>query len=449
MIRKNNSKNGRTEKITNIEITCSQDSDCLDGLVCRNNHCIRDVPQGPTFDCNCEYNPVYSTLNSEIPNTLPSIIIDHNDYIYVMYRNAIGIQTLAWVARFKNGVLDTIFGTSGSVSITYPIGANTQIESFIILSNGNFAFLSLDRVWQSNPNGTVYNGFTPVNMSLYYPPNLTGDQYLVAIPSAGFYAYWYTSGIYNQYIMKFTPAGVNTSYGTAGVMQYDFGMMILGSNDFSRFQDLKVLQNGSLIVFTTSYTQLSGNIERPLIVKLTPDGTLDTSFGTNGYVFYIDSPSMINTWSAIGAIAPDGSIYVAGWGPYDINVNYDEASLVLKFTPDGVLDTTWADSGTFVYFFPDRYAEITSMSVEPCGSLILAVPFYEANPPYANAIHILRLDTQGVINPAYPIFIPEAYLNYKLATITGSGLEGNPLNYSILIIDDVTQDYRVHNFVCE
>lgn len=79
--------------------------------------------------------------------------------------------------------------------------------------------------------------------------------------------------------------------------------------------------------------------------RVNPDGTLDTTFGTNGYVFtgtprFEPEPSIEYLESI--TIAPDDSIIVSG----DISDDIDSGAL-WKYTPDGTPDLTFGLDGHF------------------------------------------------------------------------------------------------------
>jgi uncharacterized delta-60 repeat protein len=75
------------------------------------------------------------------------------------------------------------------------------------------------------------------------------------------------------------------------------------------------------------------NWNYPVLVRYLPDGSLDPDFGTNGIVVNESIPAYVSSL----AIQPDGNMLIAGTANEDI--------LVMRYTTDGLLDTTFNGQG--------------------------------------------------------------------------------------------------------
>lgn len=185
---------------------------------------------------------------------------------------------------------------------------------------------------------------------------------------------------------KYSPAGtLVSSFGTGGVLTIDKS----SGAPFESADDVAELSDGSLIALYTVRTFGMSTSTQNYLLKLTSNGAVDTSFGTNGYAA-ITAPSnanirslevlsndsmivLVNSYSQMvmsnelmkftSAGAADSAFGTSGTvtlseDEYDFTVNSADSifvggstsgssssATVKKYTSAGVLDTTWATSG--------------------------------------------------------------------------------------------------------
>lgn len=139
------------------------------------------------------------------------------------------------------------------------------------------------------------------------------------------------TGIYHLTVSKTSSTGIlDGQFGTNGVSTISF--------EYSEYPlAIKVLNNAKILVCGSAYTgptSTGPGLHIAFAVRLNPDGSLDSSFGTNG-VLKLD-----NIKSHFTSIMPlnDNSIIFAG------NIN-DQAAL-MKTNEDGVLDVQFGTNGT-------------------------------------------------------------------------------------------------------
>lgn len=118
-----------------------------------------------------------------------------------------------------------------------------------------------------------------------------------------------------------------------------------GENTYSYARDVKVLENGEIIVVGERYTIWYEDvvIAKTLMSKFKSDGTLDTSFGENGtVVLNIGELAEFATGVEVDA---DGNYVITGHS--ELESNHPEfpkyESFVLRITKDGELDTTFGN----------------------------------------------------------------------------------------------------------
>lgn len=103
--------------------------------------------------------------------------------------------------------------------------------------------------------------------------------------------------------------------------------------------DIELLPNGNFILAGTSsvpgFTYSSG-----IVMRLLPDGSVDNTFGTGGYTSIQSTSAAEETFKCM-EIMPSGKIIAAG-SSYTNNNDY---VLMAAFSPNGDLDTTFANNG--------------------------------------------------------------------------------------------------------
>ncbi len=146
------------------------------------------------------------------------------------------------------------------------------------------------------------------------------------------------------------PGDLDTGFGTNGVYQ-------LPANESYQSVGAPLVQPSGRIIFAGLYTSASGQI---LLHAATPNGALDPSFGSNGKVK--TDPKAVEGRAAI-AMAPDGSIYVAG------RYSGDKV-LIQRFTPNGAKDTSWGSNSTTKVEIKDHEGATAIAPVGSDGALV-------------------------------------------------------------------------------
>ncbi|MGI8786194.1 MAG: FG-GAP-like repeat-containing protein [Pyrinomonadaceae bacterium] len=157
--------------------------------------------------------------------------------------------------------------------------------------------------------------------------------------------------------VKAVPGDLDTTFGTGGVYTDTIPITTTGTAQTTSFTDSKLLADGSLISFGTysdyavqNYDSYSGDF---YLQKLTPNGTLDPTFGTGG-------TKRIHLWdgrsySTKMKILPDNKILVAGrcFIVTGFNTPIVRTSgfglCAMQLMPDGSLDTSFGGNQITVY----------------------------------------------------------------------------------------------------
>ncbi len=161
-------------------------------------------------------------------------------------------------------------------------------------------------------------------------------------------------------LARYTANGsLDATFGAGGTIQASFGISDETVGGIALQADGKILVVGSA----------NGEVA---LARFNADGSVDTGFGTGGTVI-----TFVGTGSSAGtsvAVAPDGRIVVAAaandvWSP-----NTDFA--LVRYTADGSLDTTFGSNGTVrTSFSPGTGAEtdtVTALALLPDGTIVAA-----------------------------------------------------------------------------
>lgn len=163
-----------------------------------------------------------------------------------------------------------------------------------------------------------------------------------------------------------------TSRPPAGTLDTSFGVNGYAIVDITFGADnasaVAIQSDGKLVV--------AGNVNgntTPALVRLNVDGTLDTSFGQDGKVVVTNLTGLGNSPVQLLAIQPDDKILISG----RINNTCD----VARFTKDGAIDTTFGNNGVLEVNFTVPFCTNTQSIVALSdGSILLSGSQSAANP---------------------------------------------------------------------
>jgi uncharacterized delta-60 repeat protein len=119
----------------------------------------------------------------------------------------------------------------------------------------------------------------------------------------------------------------------------------------------------------TADRSAGGSVSTGFLSRYNSDGSLDTTFGSGGRTV----PNFTGTWGSAGAVAlqpgTNGKLLAAGSGM--VKGNKTEFALA-RYNPDGSLDTTFGSNGRVMTAIgSSAYNYATGMVVQPDGKIIL------------------------------------------------------------------------------
>jgi uncharacterized delta-60 repeat protein len=143
------------------------------------------------------------------------------------------------------------------------------------------------------------------------------------------------------------------------------------------------------------------------LARYDSNGSLDTSFGTDGTTTTIIPTSLDASWTPWGAgvatlaVLPDGKVLAAGSARWHADLYSEDGGFVLaRYTPAGSLDPTFGDSGIVETFGGD--ADLAGMVVLPDGKIVATGTIDGGHPDYPTNIAIAGYEPDGSVDFTYP-----------------------------------------------
>ncbi len=329
--------------------------------------------------------------------TLLSNVTGSYDYGYAMQLQPDGkivVAGEAWrylgfdftLARFNpDGSLDTSFSGDGKVYTEFSTWSDSaravalQTDGKIVVAGATGGYPSDFGLARYNPDGSLDTSFDGDGMLI---TNIGVDDkaYSVVIQPDGkivVAGFAYLSSR-DFTLARYNPDGsLDTTFDGDGLATLD----IAGRDDYGRAVALQ--PDGKVVV--AGYTYNGTNYDFAL-ARFNPNGSLDPSFHTTGYTV-IDLGGIEYFYTL--AIQPDGKILAAG-SKYIIG--YDD-SAVVRFNPDGSLDTGFGSNGMVLGYISSAYA----IALQPYGKIVVAGYAYNISMDFG----LLRLNPDGSLDTSF------------------------------------------------
>ncbi|MCX6926903.1 MAG: hypothetical protein NT154_27405, partial [Verrucomicrobia bacterium] len=139
------------------------------------------------------------------------------------------------------------------------------------------------------------------------------------------------------------------------------------------------------------------------LVRLYPDGSVDTNFTASGYV-----GQGAVTWVLL---QPDGKLVVRGWFT---NFNGVSVTNLVRLDPNGSLDPSFTASINMTDACGGLGTAVPMpMALQPDGKIVIGGPFGEVNG--VAVTNLVRLDPDGSIDPGFTTSFSAAYCTAAIA----------------------------------
>jgi len=291
-----------------------------------------------SFDTSFDTDGIVTTL------TIPNSGYSHARAVEIQEDGKIVVAGFAQnqmiVVRYNSdGSLDTSFGTNGIVATT---------------AGGNYA--------QAYALAIQSDGQIVVGGLIYGPPN-----------------YLYQFGVVR---LNGGDGSLDTSFDTDGIVTTSVG----GTSD--TVYSVAIQNDGKIVAAGNAYGPVTNNQTHFGVVRYNSDGSLDTSFDTDGVV--TTNPNGYYNQVKSLAIQGDGQILVAGHG---YSPTYNSRFTVVRYNAsDGSLDTSFDTDGIAAPSLGGNSDQASSMAIQEDGQIVVAGYAYGPATNYQNRIGVVRLN---------------------------------------------------------
>ena len=296
------------------------------------------------------------------------------------------------LARYNtDGSLDTSFGNNGIVSSPFggefdrALAIALQSDGKILAVGGVGSLPPIIFVLRYNPNGTLdttFDGDGIVTKTV----GIGGEADSIAVQSDGKIVIGgYTLNNLAQDFFTFVRFNQNgstdTSFGNSGVVLADFGLI-----DF--FGELIIQPDGKILGIGSG--DVSSNNPLLALVRLNSNGSFDTSFDGDGRVTR-QLPAFLDETSSID-LQTDGKIVVGG--------SNNENITAFRYNANGSLDTTFGTNGLATINL-NNPSSASDIKVQTNGKIIVGGRVSTGNGATRNDIALVRLNSNGGLDSGF------------------------------------------------
>ena len=253
------------------------------------------------------------------------------------YSGTVGNYEMTLVRYNSNGELDSTFGLNGDGIVKTSTPPNEWIRGLIIKNDGKIIAVSHTTLIQYSRDGIIDTLFGLKGI-VNLPITATDEtNHSAAIQNDGkiiIAGGFYNGSDFDYAVVRYDSSGnLDTDFGGRGD-----GIAVTPIGTSTDFANSMALQNDGKIVVAGDYRYSSQKIDIALI-RYNSNGILDNSFGTNGIV--LTKIGSANDFAYSTAIQGDGKIIAAGASVS--TVDYDFA--LVRYNPNGSIDSTFGTNG--------------------------------------------------------------------------------------------------------
>lgn len=156
------------------------------------------------------------------------------------------------------------------------------------------------------------------------------------------------------------------SFGTSGKVKFNFG-----GSGVQVARDMAILPDGRIMLAG----QCSGSAigaAGGCVVRLNANGSVDTSFGTSGRTYIINTVDPDTITSMI--VTPDSKIVIASYGNSSLAPGNTLRTYVSQLLPNGVIDASFGVGGTTeLPLATSLHSRLPRLARQPDGKIVVAV----------------------------------------------------------------------------
>jgi uncharacterized delta-60 repeat protein len=222
-------------------------------------------------------------------------------------------------------------------------------------------------------------------------------------------------------VVTYNPDGsLDTAFGSGGIVRQTFTGPTDARCNSAALEPMGTTGDSDIL--------LAGNEENSLLgmalMRLKPNGSLDTTFGNGGQVltYFPESTPCIETATAV-TVMTNGQIVVAG------DIAGQDSVLLARYNANGSLDTTFGNGGTATTVF-STYTVVSGIAVQPDGKILVAgshgFPTNTTSPGLllrynANGTLDSTFGSGGIVTTAIPLGTVAATAYFGVAVYPNAG----------------------------
>ena len=297
------------------------------------------------------------------------------------------------LARFKpDGTLDSSFGING-ISIT-DLGKDELANAIALQKDGKIVITGGSRngifgnssvlTLRYNEDGTLDKSFNETGYNIY--PYITNEGFALAIQEDGKIL---SGGVYNIperfLLIRYLPDGRrDSSFATNSR-----AITTLGDAYTTRIHSLALQKDGSIVAAGLGGPEFADDYMA--VVHYTAKGAVDSSFGDKGKVFVGGNHSGVTK----AFLTADGKILLTGNG-YSNNEKEHENFTLVRLQPDGAIDSSFGEEGKVSEDLGlDLEDEASGAVMQTDGKVVITGSSYSNSGPTNNNISLARYNTSG------------------------------------------------------
>ncbi len=330
------------------------------------------------------------------------------------------------------GDLDPTFGVGGRAVVPFDTaGSGPSAPGVAALPNGevvvagsiyvpavnHYEFAVARLTWSGAPDPTFGTGGQVVidvaeGTSWASAVAVQSDGKVIAVGQAFATAEQPTSDVQFAIVRLNADGRLDPTFGIGGKALVPFDLGPSGASAVTVQPDGKVVVAGVVSLTPTAPNAPNSDFA---VVRLNPDGSLDSTFGTSGRLtipFDLGANDMSDSASAV-LVQPDGKIVVAGSAGVSGSMNlhgFTSGSVfaAARLNPDGSLDGSFGVGGRVTVSFDpsasNRIDSVSSVVVQPNGKIVLAgTGSITSFPPGGSNPEVARLNPDGSLDGSFGV----------------------------------------------
>lgn len=184
------------------------------------------------------------------------------------------------------------------------------------------------------------------------------------------------------------PGTLDSTFADNGILIFEL------DNGFENINNMIVLEDDKILCL--GFSENDNDKWDNVIFRLHPDGTLDSTFGENGFTIFNVSGDLDFPYAM--TLQDDGKIVVAGGGLVTVS---DVQIYAARLNPDGGLDNTFGNGGITLVDVTDGGEDLAyGAAIQPDGKIVLVGENQLDGFVYTDPV-VVRLNNDGTLDESF------------------------------------------------